>query len=86
MSLLELGVDIHAEGPWRWTSRYWAITRNDQTLLKILVDACRGKRCSRCAHVEATAPAEKVRLAAIGRYSLLKPGNKELEDEDLVIT
>lgn len=69
----------------RWTSRYWVITRNDQNLLKILVDACRSKRCSRCGHVEATARAEMVRLAAIGRYSLLKPGNKELEDEDLVI-
>ena len=76
--LLMHGADIHHEGPWGWTPRYWAFTRNDQSMLDILNIACSSKSCSKCAHVEATARAEMARLAKNGRGFVLHDLTEEV--------
>lgn len=84
--LLSNGADIHVEGPWGWTPRYWAFTRNDQSMLDLLNTACDSKSCSRCTHVEVVARAEMARLAKPAYSLVLYDLNVEMRGDDIDMT
>ena len=84
--LLRHEADIHVEGPWGWTPRYWAVTRDDQSMLDLLNTACSSKSCVRCAHVEVVARAEMARLAKPACNFVLYDLNVEARGDDIDMT